>query len=115
MKKISLLLVVCLFNFSFAGVCDDSLYQALKCRDLNTLSQNEMQYLLAKEPLCAEEQKASMQAQRDSVEHAENSQNAKSAVGAYVFLGILGVAAAVIVPIVIYNNAMEDAKSAYSY
>jgi hypothetical protein len=61
MKQFTIGILVILFfsawKIVFASPCDDSLYQVLKKRDLNSLTQNEVSYMLSKDQLCEQEKK----------------------------------------------------------
>ena len=71
MKQLSILLVFCILNLSLAqSACNDSLYVALKGKNLDSLSQNQMQYMLAQKKICADETVKALQVQesfRDSL------------------------------------------------
>jgi predicted Holliday junction resolvase-like endonuclease len=56
LQMISILLIVSIHP-AIASVCDDSLYQELKKRDLNSLTQNETSYMLSKDQLCEQVKK----------------------------------------------------------
>jgi hypothetical protein len=116
-KQFSILLIFSILQLSFASVCNDSLYQELKKRDINSLTQNETAYMLSKDQLCQQEinETAIKKAERDkeiqdSVSREAKGQEISRKVGAGVFIGVLIAMIAGAIVYFVINNQIEQAK-----
>jgi len=98
-KQVSILLIFCILQISFASACNDSLYRELKKKDINSLTQNEVSYMLSKDQACDQDKKEwekdsvkLEQERQDSVQHEmvyqKTKLNVRSAVGLAIFLPI---------------------------
>jgi hypothetical protein len=72
-SEMLVVLLFCAIKISFASACTDSLYLELKKRDINSLTQNEMSYLLSKDELCDQEKKDSAALKTGQVKPVKDS------------------------------------------
>ncbi len=87
--------------------CDDSLYVLLKAKDINALTPNELTYFMQKDGECK-------QYKQDSASDIERQQKAakiKNTIAPIVVIVVLAVLAAIIIPIVIVNQKIQQAKN----
>lgn len=91
--------------------CDDSQYVALKSIPLDSLSQNEMIYFMAKEKECADYRGAKAQQRAEETEQSlqdEDWQKRKTGIIAGVTCGVIGMIALSVISLVVASQPVSN-------
>ncbi|HUI93975.1 MAG TPA: hypothetical protein VLX68_17175 [Chitinivibrionales bacterium] len=99
-------LISCFIQYPYASACNDSLYLELKKKDINSLTKNEVTFLIAADSLCDNEKKnieikkAERQKEiQDSISTEKKHKEIGTKVALTIFAVSMGILTLIVIPI----------------